>query len=66
MALGLKYGDDSKVYIEDFENRIEQAYGSIRCETMLENKVKSEICPGIIDKVISILEEVIKEKEVNR
>ena len=66
MALGLKYGDDSKGYIEEFENRIEEKYASIRCKTMLVNKVKSEVCPSIIEDTIFIIEEKLNEKEVNK
>lgn len=63
MAIGLKYGDDSKEYIEEFEDRIEEIYGSIRCQTMLDNRVKSQTCPKIIEDSISIIEELLERGE---
>ncbi len=74
MVLGLKYGDDSKKYVNELEEKIEEKYGSIRCNEMLgydvldkeardktENKKrKSETCPKIVLDVISIVDEMIK------
>ena len=74
MALGLKYGDDSKKYIDEFQRSIEEKYGSLRCSEMLgydvldkevrersENKKrKSETCPKIVLDCISMVEEIIK------
>lgn len=76
MALGLKYGDDSKPYIEKFEKRIEELYGSIRCEEMLgynvsneednkiiENKnLKTTMCPKIVEDVIIEVEKELDDK----
>lgn len=75
MALGLKYGDDSKLYIDKFEKRIEELYGSIRCEEMLgynvsdenENKIienknlKTKMCPKIVEDVTIIVEQILKD-----
>lgn len=74
IALGLKYGDDSKKYINEFEDKIEEKYGSIRCSEMLgydvldkeareniENKKKKfETCPQIVLDCISILDRMMK------
>ncbi len=76
MALGIKYGDNSKPYIEKFEKKIEELYGSIRCEKMLgynvsnevdrnntDNKeFKAKICPKIVEDSITIIEESLKDK----
>lgn len=80
MALGLKYGDDLKSYIEKLENKIEELYGSIRCEKILgydisnvedsndpyNQQFKAKVCPMVVEDVIVIVEKELKKvKEVN-
>lgn len=74
MVLGLKYGDGAKPYIDEFESRMEELYGSIRCENMLgfnvshkqgpteevRHELKSSICPEIVKDAVDILEELLR------
>ena len=79
IALGLKYGDSSKPYIEKFEKRIEELYRSIRCEEMLgynvsnddENKIvenknlKTKLCPKIVADAVSEIEKSLNTDKTN-
>ena len=74
MVLGMKYGDDAKPYIEDFEDQMEELYGSIRCEKILgvnpsyrhgkevieKNNLQAQICPGIVEDSVLILEGIMR------
>lgn len=74
MALGIKHGENSKAYIDEFEEKIEEKYESIRCNKMLgydvldkesrekaENKnKKAEICPQIVADSILIVDKMMK------
>ena len=80
IVLGMKYGDEAKPYIEDFLDRLEELYGSIRCEKILgydisnvedsndpyNQQFKAKVCPMVVEDVIVIVEKELKKvKEVN-
>lgn len=63
MALGLKYGDNSKSYIEKFQEEMVSKHKSVRCKIMLENNSlnKAEVCPSIIQSAIDIIDKEFKK-----
>lgn len=75
MVLGLRYSDNSKKYIDEFEEKIGNKYGSIRCSKMpgydvldeksrekIENKKKkAKICLQIVEDSILIVDKMMKD-----